>query len=116
MWFGDLVDVKQFQSDSDGMVLHIRVSASETELKEKVKVKLVIILATLAMQGQIDVDYCNKLAPRCDCLVTKAISDESMGTGGDSQSRVCFRSYSLASWLPISLRDDRRMTVSLECN
>ncbi|KAK8492772.1 hypothetical protein V6N12_011524 [Hibiscus sabdariffa] len=68
------------------------------------------------MQGQIDVDYCNKLAPRCDCLVTKAISDESMGTGGDSQSRVCFRSYSLASWLPISLRDDRRMTVSLECN
>ncbi|KAK8602960.1 hypothetical protein V6N13_085162 [Hibiscus sabdariffa] len=47
MWFGDLVDVKQFQSDSDGMVLHIRVSASETELKKKVKVKLAIILATV---------------------------------------------------------------------
>ncbi|KAK8485014.1 hypothetical protein V6N12_019902 [Hibiscus sabdariffa] len=33
MWFGDLVDIKQFQSDSDGMDLYIRVSASETEGK-----------------------------------------------------------------------------------
>ncbi|KAK8485009.1 hypothetical protein V6N12_019897 [Hibiscus sabdariffa] len=45
MWFGDLVDIKQFQSDSDGMDLYIRVSASETELKKKAKVKLAIILA-----------------------------------------------------------------------
>ncbi|GMJ05178.1 hypothetical protein like AT4G27290 [Hibiscus trionum] len=47
MWFGDLVDIKQLQSDSDGMDLYIRVSASEIELKKKAKVKLAIIFATV---------------------------------------------------------------------
>ncbi|GMJ05175.1 hypothetical protein like AT4G27290 [Hibiscus trionum] len=47
MWFGDLVDIKQFQSDSDGMELYIRGYASETEPKEKAKLKAAIILATV---------------------------------------------------------------------
>ncbi|KAL4310408.1 hypothetical protein GQ457_01G005280 [Hibiscus cannabinus] len=48
MWFGDLVDIKQFQSGSDGMDLHIRVSASETELMEKSKaITLATVVAAL---------------------------------------------------------------------
>ncbi|KAE8734873.1 S-locus lectin protein kinase family protein [Hibiscus syriacus] len=47
MWSGNLVDIKQFQSDSDGMDLYIRVPASESELKKKAKVKLSIIVATV---------------------------------------------------------------------
>ncbi|XP_039026673.1 G-type lectin S-receptor-like serine/threonine-protein kinase At4g27290 isoform X2 [Hibiscus syriacus] len=45
MWFNDLIDIKQFQSD--GQDLYIRVSASETELKKKGKMKLGIILGTV---------------------------------------------------------------------
>ncbi|KAL4311263.1 hypothetical protein GQ457_01G005320 [Hibiscus cannabinus] len=45
MWFGDLTDIKQFQSD--GQDLYIRVSASEAELKKKVNMKLGIILGTV---------------------------------------------------------------------
>ncbi|KAK8648515.1 hypothetical protein V6N13_129265 [Hibiscus sabdariffa] len=45
MWFGDLIDVKQLQTE--GQDLYIRVPASETEVKKKSKVKLAIILATL---------------------------------------------------------------------
>ncbi|XWS11132.1 hypothetical protein CRYUN_Cryun38cG0057700 [Craigia yunnanensis] len=45
MWFGDLIDIKQFQSD--GQDLYIRVSASEAELNKKSKVKLAVILATV---------------------------------------------------------------------
>ncbi|KAE8667303.1 S-locus lectin protein kinase family protein [Hibiscus syriacus] len=44
IWFGDLIDIKQFESD-DGQDLYIRVSASE--LMKKAKVKLGIILATV---------------------------------------------------------------------
>ncbi|KAL4308846.1 hypothetical protein GQ457_01G004930 [Hibiscus cannabinus] len=44
IWFGDLIDIKQFQSN-DGQDLYIRVSASE--LKKKDKVNLPIILATV---------------------------------------------------------------------
>ncbi|KAE8703210.1 G-type lectin S-receptor-like serine/threonine-protein kinase SD1-1 [Hibiscus syriacus] len=44
IWLGDLIDVRQFESD-DGQDLYIRVSASE--LKKKAKVKLGIILATV---------------------------------------------------------------------
>ncbi|KAK8480209.1 hypothetical protein V6N13_117721 [Hibiscus sabdariffa] len=47
MWYGGLVDIKQFQSDSDGMKLFIRVSASETEHRKKADVKLALILATV---------------------------------------------------------------------
>ncbi|KAK8368904.1 hypothetical protein V6Z11_A01G075500 [Gossypium hirsutum] len=45
MWYGDLLDIKQFQSD--GQDLYIRVSASEAERKKKAKVKLAIILGTV---------------------------------------------------------------------
>ncbi|KAE8681051.1 S-locus lectin protein kinase family protein [Hibiscus syriacus] len=49
MWFGDLIDIKQLQSD--GQDLYIRVSASEAvlmaELKKKPKVNLAIILPTV---------------------------------------------------------------------
>ncbi|KAK8602954.1 hypothetical protein V6N13_085156 [Hibiscus sabdariffa] len=45
MWFGDLIDIKQLQSE--GQDLYIRVSASETEMKKNDKVKLAIILATV---------------------------------------------------------------------
>ncbi|GMJ05171.1 hypothetical protein like AT4G27290 [Hibiscus trionum] len=45
MWFGDLIDIKQFQSD--GQDLYIRVSASEAELKKNAKMKLGIILGTV---------------------------------------------------------------------
>ncbi|MBA0786782.1 hypothetical protein Gotri_028124 [Gossypium trilobum] len=45
MWFGDLLDIKQFQSD--GQDLYVRVSASEAEQKKKAKVKLAIILGTV---------------------------------------------------------------------
>ncbi|XVF77701.1 hypothetical protein PTKIN_Ptkin14bG0068100 [Pterospermum kingtungense] len=44
MWFGDLIDIKQFQSD--GQDLYIRVSASEAELKTKSKLKLALITST----------------------------------------------------------------------
>ncbi|XVF77709.1 hypothetical protein PTKIN_Ptkin14bG0068700 [Pterospermum kingtungense] len=44
MWFGDLIDMKQ--SQSDGQDLYIRVSASEAELQKKSKVKLAVITAT----------------------------------------------------------------------
>ncbi|KAK8527366.1 hypothetical protein V6N12_054582 [Hibiscus sabdariffa] len=44
IWFGDLIDIKQFQSN-DGQDLYIRVSASE--LEKKAKVNLAIILATV---------------------------------------------------------------------
>ncbi|EOY12905.1 S-locus lectin protein kinase family protein [Theobroma cacao] len=44
MWFGDLIDIKQFQSF--GQDLYIRVSASEAELKNKAKAKLAVIIAT----------------------------------------------------------------------
>ncbi|KAK8477672.1 hypothetical protein V6N13_085643 [Hibiscus sabdariffa] len=47
MWFGDLIDIRQFQSESDGMDLYIRVPASEIELKKRANVKLAIILATV---------------------------------------------------------------------
>ncbi|XVE50449.1 hypothetical protein DITRI_Ditri01bG0163100 [Diplodiscus trichospermus] len=43
MWFGDLFDVKQYQSD--GQDLYIRVSASEAELHKKSKVKLAVIIS-----------------------------------------------------------------------
>ncbi|XVF77696.1 hypothetical protein PTKIN_Ptkin14bG0067700 [Pterospermum kingtungense] len=47
MWFGDLFDIKQFQSD--GQDLYIRVSASEAaaaaELKKRSKVKLAAIIS-----------------------------------------------------------------------
>ncbi|KAK8478671.1 hypothetical protein V6N11_048214 [Hibiscus sabdariffa] len=45
MWFGDLDDIKQFESD--GQDLYIRVSASEAEQKKRAKVKLGIILGTV---------------------------------------------------------------------
>ncbi|XP_012459293.1 G-type lectin S-receptor-like serine/threonine-protein kinase At4g27290 isoform X2 [Gossypium raimondii] len=45
VWYGDLLDIKQFQSD--GQDLYIRVSASEAERKKKAKVKLAIILGTV---------------------------------------------------------------------
>ncbi|XP_022717010.1 G-type lectin S-receptor-like serine/threonine-protein kinase At4g27290 [Durio zibethinus] len=45
MWFGDLIDIKQFQSD--GQDLYIRVSASEADLSKNSKVKLPIIIATV---------------------------------------------------------------------
>ncbi|KAG4213683.1 hypothetical protein ERO13_A01G071200v2 [Gossypium hirsutum] len=45
MWFDDLLDIKQFQSD--GQDLYVRVSASEAEQKKKAKVKLAIILGTV---------------------------------------------------------------------
>ncbi|KAK8622824.1 hypothetical protein V6N13_117724 [Hibiscus sabdariffa] len=45
MWFGDLIDIKQLESE--GQDLYIRVSASETELKKNDKMKLAIILATV---------------------------------------------------------------------
>ncbi|KAA3467566.1 G-type lectin S-receptor-like serine/threonine-protein kinase isoform X1 [Gossypium australe] len=45
MWYGDLLDIKQFQSD--GQDLYIRVSASEAERQKKAKVKLAIILGTV---------------------------------------------------------------------
>ncbi|XVF77704.1 hypothetical protein PTKIN_Ptkin14bG0068300 [Pterospermum kingtungense] len=44
MWFGDLIDMQQ--SQSDGQDLYIRVSASEAELQKKSKVKLAVITAT----------------------------------------------------------------------
>ncbi|KAK8602950.1 hypothetical protein V6N13_085152 [Hibiscus sabdariffa] len=45
MWFGDLIDIKQFQSgDQD---LYIRVSASEAEPKKSANMKLRIILGTV---------------------------------------------------------------------
>ncbi|KAK8622800.1 hypothetical protein V6N13_117700 [Hibiscus sabdariffa] len=48
MWFGNLIDIKQFQSGSDGMDLHIRVSASETELMEKSEaITLATVVAAL---------------------------------------------------------------------
>ncbi|XVF34130.1 hypothetical protein REPUB_Repub18cG0031600 [Reevesia pubescens] len=45
MWFGDLIDIKQFQSD--GQDLYIRVSASEAELRKKRNVKLAVIISTV---------------------------------------------------------------------
>ncbi|MFQ6666169.1 hypothetical protein Gotur_032632 [Gossypium turneri] len=45
MWYGNLLDIKQLQSD--GQDLYIRVSASEAERKKKAKVKLAIILGTV---------------------------------------------------------------------
>ncbi|KAE8680178.1 S-locus lectin protein kinase family protein [Hibiscus syriacus] len=49
MWFGDLIDIKQFQSDGrDDQDLYIRVSASETELKKKAKVKPIILATVIA--------------------------------------------------------------------
>ncbi|XP_022717008.1 G-type lectin S-receptor-like serine/threonine-protein kinase At4g27290 [Durio zibethinus] len=45
MWFGDLIDIKQFQSD--GQDLYIRVSASEAELSKKPKVMLAVTIATV---------------------------------------------------------------------
>ncbi|EOY12907.1 S-locus lectin protein kinase family protein, putative [Theobroma cacao] len=44
MWFDDLIDIKQFQSD--GQDLYIRVSASEAEQKNKPEAKLAMIIAT----------------------------------------------------------------------
>ncbi|TYJ48595.1 hypothetical protein E1A91_A01G073700v1 [Gossypium mustelinum] len=45
IWFGNLLDIKQFQSD--GQDLYIRLSASEAEQKKKAKVKLAFILGTV---------------------------------------------------------------------
>ncbi|XP_039026679.1 G-type lectin S-receptor-like serine/threonine-protein kinase SD1-1 [Hibiscus syriacus] len=45
MWFGDLLNIKQLQSE--GQDLYIRVSASEAELKKKSNVRLAIILTTV---------------------------------------------------------------------
>ncbi|KAE8667302.1 S-locus lectin protein kinase family protein [Hibiscus syriacus] len=44
MWFGDLIDIKQLQSE--GLNLYIRVSASETDRRKKANV-IAIILATV---------------------------------------------------------------------
>ncbi|XP_021287347.1 G-type lectin S-receptor-like serine/threonine-protein kinase At4g27290 [Herrania umbratica] len=44
MWFGDLIDIEQFQSY--GQDLYIKVSASEAELKNTRKAKLAVIIAT----------------------------------------------------------------------
>ncbi|XVE50424.1 hypothetical protein DITRI_Ditri01bG0161600 [Diplodiscus trichospermus] len=47
MWFGDLIDIKQLQSD--GQDLYIRVSASEAELHKKSKVKLAVIISAVSV-------------------------------------------------------------------
>ncbi|XVE50454.1 hypothetical protein DITRI_Ditri01bG0163400 [Diplodiscus trichospermus] len=46
MWFGDLTDIRQFQSD--GQDLYIRVSASEAEPHKKSKVKLALIISAVS--------------------------------------------------------------------
>ncbi|XVE50453.1 hypothetical protein DITRI_Ditri01bG0163300 [Diplodiscus trichospermus] len=46
MWFGDLFDIKQLQSD--GQDIYIRVSASEAELHKKSKVKLAVIISPVS--------------------------------------------------------------------
>ncbi|XVF77719.1 hypothetical protein PTKIN_Ptkin14bG0069700 [Pterospermum kingtungense] len=47
MWFGDLIDIKQYQSA--GQDLYIKVSASEAELQKKSKVKLAVLITATAI-------------------------------------------------------------------
>ncbi|XVF77715.1 hypothetical protein PTKIN_Ptkin14bG0069300 [Pterospermum kingtungense] len=47
MWFGDLIDIKQ--SESDGQDLFIKVAASEAELQKKSKVKLAVLITATAI-------------------------------------------------------------------
>ncbi|XVF77721.1 hypothetical protein PTKIN_Ptkin14bG0069900 [Pterospermum kingtungense] len=47
MWYGDLIDIKQYQSA--GQDLYIKVSASEAELQKKSKVKHAVLITATAI-------------------------------------------------------------------
>ncbi|KAJ0103549.1 hypothetical protein Patl1_04480 [Pistacia atlantica] len=58
MWFGDLMDMKQFPAG--GQDLYIRMSASEKEKEDNPKMKILVItsIAVAVVAGVLIVSYC----------------------------------------------------------
>ncbi|XVF77708.1 hypothetical protein PTKIN_Ptkin14bG0068600 [Pterospermum kingtungense] len=92
MWFGDLIDIEQFQSD--GQDLYIRVSSSEAdnaELQKKSKAKLAVITATAVavLLGLLVVGYvCKRRKSLRDKPEDWKVNEENQGDGEDMELEV----------------------------